>query len=506
MRQIPSSGYSSTLFKSKRNPTEFVFAIRGTESTVEDFSADIGDIIVDGLAIDQIVDMYNEWQRLKTPAGVAYKAAYLESLPAETAGYALARVGSYVAAFNLPAEAYLAYLHSRSDLVIDEPAGIVRRVTFANSDTLFATDATRQVGAGALPANASVTVTGHSLGGHLAAAFTRLFPELNATALTINGAGFATGNVRGLSGNAATNISHLFGALGGAAGFSPGQIINVFGSIAPEFVTMDSPNGLVQQGAHLAMATEDHSATNTVGHGSAQMTDAAAVHDLFFRLDPTLAGRSIADALAVVAPIVAAGATNPLGRFESVVDALGELVLPGHPRLGTADGERTDALYAYIGELREAVDRSPATLLPLVGSKAADPRTIGRTDDATGLATRYALSRLNPFAAAGLDYSRFNASQQLERYDAATGKGMLSDRWIDDRATFLGWKGAAAMSNGRALKSDRTETYVFEDLDPALRTTLTVLGRQSSGWSNPAKVLFGSAQADASHRERSSRR
>ncbi len=52
-----------------------------------DLSADIGDIVADGLAIDQIVDMYNDWQRLKAPKGTTYRAAKFEYLPVETRAY-----------------------------------------------------------------------------------------------------------------------------------------------------------------------------------------------------------------------------------------------------------------------------------------------------------------------------------------------------------------------------------------------------------------------------------
>lgn len=222
-----SSGYSSTLFRSKNDPSEYVFAIRGTEQLFADGGADIGDIVFDGIALDQVVDMYNEWQRLKTPAGATYRAAYLETLPVETQAYQAARLGA-------GAEAYLAYLRSRTDLVTDDPIGLVRKISFQDSGVLFANDAARKTGSGALPTDASVSVTGHSLGGHLAAAFTRLFPELNASAVTFNGAGFPTGAVPGAGGNAASNISHVFKTLGGADTFPRDRIINLYGSVAPE--------------------------------------------------------------------------------------------------------------------------------------------------------------------------------------------------------------------------------------------------------------------------------
>ena len=57
------SGFSATLFKNK-DTDEYVYACRGTEPGFEDLiSADGGDIVLDGLAMKQIVDMYNDWQK-----------------------------------------------------------------------------------------------------------------------------------------------------------------------------------------------------------------------------------------------------------------------------------------------------------------------------------------------------------------------------------------------------------------------------------------------------------
>lgn len=64
-----NSGFSATLFKHIGNDPnsgytsgELVYAIRGTELLFNPdlFNADISDIVVDGLALDQIVDMHND--------------------------------------------------------------------------------------------------------------------------------------------------------------------------------------------------------------------------------------------------------------------------------------------------------------------------------------------------------------------------------------------------------------------------------------------------------------
>lgn len=80
-----SSGFFSTLFQNKHD-NSYVLAFRGTEILAQggaDVGADVGDIISDGLAIEQIIDLHNEWARIISPG--VYSAAKLDVLGAETA-------------------------------------------------------------------------------------------------------------------------------------------------------------------------------------------------------------------------------------------------------------------------------------------------------------------------------------------------------------------------------------------------------------------------------------
>ncbi len=169
-QQDTDSGYSSTLFQNK-DDGRYVLAFRGTAQPWEDLAgADGGDIVLDGLAIDQIVDLYNEWKRI-TSTG-SYQAVKLVTLDTETA--LLAAGGS----------TYRDYLATRSDIVIDYPSGTVKKIEFQDSSTLFSDERRTGLGLKDQIAQKGLTVTGHSLGGHLAAAFTRLFAEAGADAVT----------------------------------------------------------------------------------------------------------------------------------------------------------------------------------------------------------------------------------------------------------------------------------------------------------------------------------
>jgi len=71
-----TSGFSSTLFQSTSDANTYVYALRGTEPfTYGDLSADVGDIVTDGVAIKQIIDLYNDVAWMRAGVGQTYQAA-----------------------------------------------------------------------------------------------------------------------------------------------------------------------------------------------------------------------------------------------------------------------------------------------------------------------------------------------------------------------------------------------------------------------------------------------
>lgn len=180
------SGFSATLFRNRQTGA-YTLAVRGS-TNLTDFAADAALIVRDGLAVQQVVDLYNFWQRANTAAGQGYTAAKL-----------VPTVEFFPDAFQI--------------------AGLSYRIEWVSSAQL--TDPALRQGSGALAVcPASLNVAGHSLGGHLSMAFSRLFPALAIDSLAVNGLGFKSGNV---------TVDNLFTALGGAASFNASQIQNVYG-------------------------------------------------------------------------------------------------------------------------------------------------------------------------------------------------------------------------------------------------------------------------------------
>ena len=176
------TSFSGTLFKGKQkssNPYKYVLALKGSWEW-EDFTTDGGDIVLDGLAHHQIVDMYNFWQQI-THVG-EYKVANIIS------GSELEELEKQERAKGIFAQDGYFIDSVVNNLGIPNP--VRKRIIFKSSHDIFSPSDERYDGLGINPDK--VTVVGHSLGGHLSAAFSRLFPDVTEHAYMVNGAGFGT--------------------------------------------------------------------------------------------------------------------------------------------------------------------------------------------------------------------------------------------------------------------------------------------------------------------------
>ncbi len=196
-----------------------MFACKGTGG-LTDILTDAGDLVHDGLAMYQIVDMYNFWQQINAPKRESYKVRVLEENGALSVALAEAffrqeqdQTGEGTALQrSLQAEGYLI------------ESGKVMGFVEKDSSQIYTDDRATGLGIDIHPSK--VTVTGHSLGGHLSAAFSRLFPDIVENSIMINGAGFAD---VGTSGIGRGNIQNVFAGLGGADHFEENKILNIIG-------------------------------------------------------------------------------------------------------------------------------------------------------------------------------------------------------------------------------------------------------------------------------------
>lgn len=197
------SGFSAVIFKKH---DEYVLAIRGTANNRDLYNdlrnTNIRDIVLDGLGYKQIVDLYNFWKQVNAPAGTSYQVAVIEDLAtipslvdlkqkiislekeiADNLHYP-SLLEEKSKEYNKLKEEFQVKFQEYDIAVIELNADKV--ITFKSSSEVYQDDRAYGLGKNI----EKVTVTGHSLGGHLSAAFSRLFPQDTKHAYMFNGAGF----------------------------------------------------------------------------------------------------------------------------------------------------------------------------------------------------------------------------------------------------------------------------------------------------------------------------
>jgi pimeloyl-ACP methyl ester carboxylesterase len=403
------AGFSATLFWDNQQ-NRYAFAIRGTEDTPDFIDAD-PDIFAHGIAYRQIVSLYNYIQRLITPVGQEVSQYSLREwlVPPDDRLYVEVYPGRYLSL---------------------EWGGVVTGLSPANQPTPFV--------------SAPVDVTGHSLGGHLAIAFARLFPELCGQVHTYNSPGFEVGEPQ---------VEQFFDLLAGRPTTFPSaeDVTNIF---ANESLEADEPGWNAVAGLHTLPGgepdvqiyiesqtppTSEPEPPSARNHSQMILTDSLALHDLVAELAPD------ADA------VVLASALNAVSRqthdsLETALASLRRLFMGQEdpyakdPQTGNSE-EARDAYYVAIQELRDNV---------LFGQTAASANAVllslaDYTDSAqlvasarNSLAFRYALKYLEPFVLLNIHsvYAQHNGNNQLDLYDPVTGQGM-TDQYLANRAGFL---------------------------------------------------------------------
>ena len=172
---------------------------------------------------------------------------------------------------------------------------------------------------------------------------------------------------------------------------------------------------------------------------------------------------------------------------------------------GFANFANRNAMYSAMAEVRQAVEGwqdagATFTLVDLneaalrLSSDPASIENIAQTETAQGLAYRYALKELNPFALYSTDdlvtdvlYEPHNSTGQLDLFNPADGTGTLTAQYLDDRALFLAEKIALNLSD----RDTSTRGTYF--LDVASDDEITP---EPSWFQTPRQFMFGSDAAE----------
>lgn len=404
----PASGFSATVFE--RGGQRYL-AIRGTQpSDVLDLIAD-ADLALSGAAAKQTVALYNYIQRLDGVKGQS--VAQLE--------------------------------WNGQDYTLN-PAGAVGLL-----DT---------------PLSGSLEITGHSLGGHLAMAFGRLFPQATSQIYTLNAPGF-------IDAAADSFFARIDAALGRSSStFADAKTVNLYGSGLSIIAGYANDHGTPQE---IFLESNAHSIVD--------ITDSLAVYNLLVTLDPTL--NTDPNGIGKITDILKASSNIAANTLESVVADLGKLFLVNGAAGFTANEfdsstNGRDLLYTALNDIEAALPTSGGLSLAAVDAASILVNAQATTPDA--IAYRYALVNGNPFAVLGADYSPHNPSGALDLYVPATGAGNLTGQYLKDRSGYLIAKLYDNSSDGtiNTLKDVR-----YRDLET--NTTLSPINTEQR------RVTFGGA-------------
>ena len=359
-------------------------------------------------------------------------------------------------------------------------------------------DRPRQKGLGLLTSTDQVTVTGHSLGGHLAALALRVFPGLFDQAVTFN----APGNdpnigmeegvglkklllnlaVITLSSDPLDKIAAIDDIVARGAKLTDEFLVNMIGEFQPPTISgFDDPgiagrlHALVSESeapgddpsvvsstlitgeaasVHVPVTTEVNS------HSMSQLVDALGVQALLEHLSPNIG-------LVGAGQLIAAASDRGTNTLEHLTGALYRLLI---------DGSAADPQESVSRGLLYIVD--PPTPFEGRGSLHSQLLSIEQKLAAIAhddIAYRYALQHLSPFAVLGADqaatealYASHNTNHALDLFNPTTRTG-LSDAWLSGRARMLSQLILANHADSHVAEGGLFHDEFYEDIGQGIQ-------------------------------------
>ena len=455
------SGFDATVWRSKDDGQVYV-STRGTEGK-GDLIAD-ADLTTSGLAGWQTLDMVNWWLKSRAPVGTLAAQIKFET--------------------------------------VTTPDGTV--IT-----TSYMTAATPVPGDGTLSNVTSVVVNGHSLGGHLSTAFTRLFsdslPILHT--YTYNSATFNPLSPRRFADFA---LAMGLGGAGATAYPTNGAQTNFHAIHGPDLTTQNFTLG--QIGLRMGLfneetpvATLDNYSTLS-NHFMYKMTDALALGNALVKLDTTLT-------IEKLITFLEAGSDKTMESIEKLFDGLRKaLAGPNVQALPFSDaGDSPEPRVLYHSTLA-AMQINPI-FTQLAGQLKIElsSKSLGdlaRTDFGSFVALRdlspISISGTTPAAKALLTQIwQISRAEDYIAWEADKEPAIpttFSDEWIADRAALLQaistrntQDNTAGLVYDAAAPNDRANVFQWYGADPLpgeIRPRLATLYHQRVGGSVAKKQFF----------------
>jgi VCBS repeat-containing protein len=252
-------------------------------------------------------------------------------------------------------------------------------------------------------------------------------------------------------------------------------------------------------------------------HGLTLIVDTLEVMNLFQIVDPEISKESIDYILSASSNARADGGVGNIiaegDSLENALDALRKFIFGpdivetefDNSLNGFGDIDKRNELHENIQNLRNEIIDIDGNIAPLyqnieIKSLGGETKSLLKNhslnlnlaDPSHGIAYRYALKELNPFVIFGntLLYEKHNQNGELDLFDEATGEGLLTNEYIEDRSRFLVIKNTLNLRNNTVLQQ-ADEDARFYDIDS-----------QTESYTNHAKdfsqenYIFGSDRSD----------
>ena len=447
------TSFSATLFQKNEANGEYVLAFKGSLERKDFLIADGGDIVLDGFALKQSIDLINFRQQLLGDEKKAYKVLTLQKDDELSETARMLKSTSLritdpkeIAEMSRRTKALKEALDSGQYIRDDNDIYLMQWV---NSDEYYQDE--RKTGLGL--SWDKITITGHSLGGNLSAIYSTWFANEVENTFTVNGAGFH----KSVLNETNNNFNYIAQQLKDNAysssdnkkslGYSNTKVGNILSLIGNKGLNMTAQDGylLYQPDQIGRIFIEKYFEGYTPGkflkftHGVNQVVDSISVMSLFFQLDNQLNNGTIQNALEKLNPIFDNIGKDDKQALETVLFNL-EKLLSGKndDSIKRIEIDDRNALYTKIDELSEKIkaQKTTGSLLSLIGQEPNEIVQYATMNNAIGVAYRYALNMLSPFTFKGDIANSHNKDGELDLYSFDNRDGMTKS-YIQDRAEML---------------------------------------------------------------------
>jgi Ca2+-binding RTX toxin-like protein len=483
------TGFYATLFTDALDGNKKVLALRGTEFTqsfgqkiTDGAIADVLGIAGAGFANFQAVQLYRYVKELTTEGRQSVQYSDDD----------IAKIAMVFFAKQIELATVILPQGTAHDIAV----WASQQTAFSSLITDLANDRGIGTGAALLQAGDKIDVTGHSLGGHLALLFARMFPQytdqvvtLNAPTFFANGDAFLTSI--GFPPGSGANITRLE---------ADGDAVHLIGNVDPGYAIA------------IAQETFPDLADKVIGnHSSVNGVDSLNLTALIAKLDPTLINSPMQ-----ISDFIRKASNDYKNTYEKTLDALRHMILGGSVADTIISTDSSDTNRSSLYDSMDALQNS-AIFQSLIGHVTLTATPTSSSEARTDFSAFLSLFYLTPFTLKTNNAEANNlllATHQalgdkwtddynLNSEDLQNGKANFSDMWLADRAAMLSWvnfankddiqtsAGQHALNNGipNALV-DATQRYYFKDITSQTEIYL-------SGSQDRRKFIFGSNADDA---------